>query len=342
MQVSRSNNFVATAIILSVIACFHLQLLIHHQVPLIVACKEAGIYAFCLAIVYWLQVNWLSFYLPKKNAYWVIPIWSLILAAITTIIIWYCLPVMQLNTPQYTVFFNNLIALRIFILWLLIMAAGLYQLMLQTRLLDAEIAKREQAILQVSNEAQLYKLRNQIQPHFLFNSLNSINALIGGNPVQARQMVVQLSDYLRASVTKHDTELITFKDELHYVELYLQIEQIRFGSRLQVKYNISTEAYSATLPALILQPLIENAIKYGLYNTIDDVVITITAQVVASKLQVSITNPTSTHAANKPPQGTGFGLQAINKRLQLIYNVHELLQIKNEPTIFTAVLYLPQ
>src|SRR5690606_27683378 len=111
---------------------------------------------------------------------------------------------------------------------------------------------------------ELYNLRQQLQPHFLFNSLNSIIALIGNQPDRAKEMVFQLSDFLRGTLRKDDQQLIPLAEEVDHLKLYLEIEKVRFGHRLEVKIEIPKEAMEKKLPAMIVQPLLENAIKYGL------------------------------------------------------------------------------
>ena len=119
----------------------------------------------------------------------------------------------------------------------------------------------------MAKESELFKLRQQLQPHFLFNSLNSINALIGNRPDEARKMVQQLSDFLRGTIKKEETQWVTLQEEMQYLQLYLDIEKVRFGNRLSTAIEIGEDVSEMTLPALILQPIVENAIKFGLYDT---------------------------------------------------------------------------
>ena len=116
----------------------------------------------------------------------------------------------------------------------------------------------------------------QLQPHFLFNSLNSINALIGFKPDEARKMIHQLSDFLRGTLKKDDDQLqVTLNDELQHLNLYLEIEKVRFGHRLQTEISCDERSGSAKLPSMLLQPIVENAIKFGLYDTTGEVVVSL-------------------------------------------------------------------
>ena len=125
----------------------------------------------------------------------------------------------------------------------------------------------------LTKEAELFKLRQQLQPHFLFNSLNSINALIGLRPEEARKMVQQLSDFLRGTIKKEETQWVNLEEELQYLQLYLDIEKVRFGNRLATETTVDDETLSMKMPSLLLQPIVENAIKFGLYDTTGDTII---------------------------------------------------------------------
>src|SRR5690606_25682288 len=130
-----------------------------------------------------------------------------------------------------------------------------------------EQEKRRTDAEKLARDAELYNLRQQIQPHFLFNSLNSIVALIGRQPERAKEMVFQLSDFLRGTLRKDDQQLIPLQEEMEHLQLYSEIEKVRFGHRLDIHIDVPEEALKASLPAMIVQPLLENAIKYGLYDT---------------------------------------------------------------------------
>ncbi len=191
----------------------------------------------------------------------------------------------------------------------------------------------------LAKEAELLKLRHQLQPHFLFNSLNSINALIVAEPKEARKMVQQLSAFLRGTINT-DHALIDFAKELEHVQLYLEIEKVRFGHRLMVNLTIDDSALPLKLPPLLLQPLMENAIKFGLYGTTEDVLIDVHAKYSGGFLEISISNPIDADVSTQ--QGTRFGLKAIMRRLYLIYGRDDLLTTHNSENTFVATLKVPQ
>src|SRR5690606_11170400 len=127
-----------------------------------------------------------------------------------------------------------------------------------------EYEKRKADAEKMAREAELYNLRQQLQPHFLFNSLNSIIALISNKPDQARKMVFQLSDFLRGTLHKDDQKLLNISEELEQLQLYLDIEKVRFGHRLNVDLNINEISTGSKLQPMIIHTLFVNTIKYGL------------------------------------------------------------------------------
>lgn len=188
-------------------------------------------------------------------------------------------------------------------------------------------------------DAELFKLRQQLQPHFLYNSLNSISALVMIAPDRAQEMIGKLSDFLRSSVKREAEDKITISEELAYIESYLAIESVRFGDRLQVKFEKNYDA-STTVPPFLFQPILENAIKFGLYSKTGAVQITISIISDGPMLSLTITNPFDPNL--QPPRGTGFGLEGVGRRLYLLYARTDLLEtIKGEDT-FTTILKIPQ
>ncbi len=194
---------------------------------------------------------------------------------------------------------------------------------------------------QLAREAELAQLRQQLQPHFLFNSLNSINALVVSQPELARRMIQQLSDFLRGTVKKDDRQVATLEEELHQLSLYLDIEKVRFGYRLNAEISADEATRKSSLPPLLLQPIVENAIKFGLYDTIGEITITIAATLEANELVIRVANPFDPNTA-QPRRGTGFGLNSIARRLYLIYFNNNLLQTHVDGSTFTTTIKIPQ
>jgi two-component system LytT family sensor kinase len=205
----------------------------------------------------------------------------------------------------------------------------------------AETDKQKSAIQQVSKEAELHKLRQQLQPHFLFNSLNSINALIGTTPVQARTMVQQLSAFLRSTLRKEDEQWITLDEELNTLHLYLEIEKVRFGNRLTAVIHTDDSCANAQIPPMLLQPVLENAIKFGLYDTLEAVAIQLHATVKNQYLEVVVENPFDAETSS-PQKGTGFGLTSVKRRLFLLFGRNDLMQTQTKENIFVTKILVPQ
>lgn len=193
----------------------------------------------------------------------------------------------------------------------------------------------------LAREAELFKLRQQLQPHFLFNSLNSINALIGSRPEEARKMVQQLSDFLRGTLKKEETQWVSLQEEVQYLQLYLDIEKVRFGNRLATQIEITDGARDLKLPALLLQPIVENAIKFGLYDTTGETIIRIYAGKDEGFLIIKVQNPYDPETA-APKQGTGFGLKSVQRRLYLLFARNDLLKTESKENIFTTIVKIPQ
>ena len=200
----------------------------------------------------------------------------------------------------------------------------------ETRKADAE---------KLAKDAELFKLRQQLQPHFLFNSLNSINALIGMKPDEARKMVQQLSDFLRGTMRKEENQFITFSEEIDYLKLYLEIEKVRFGYRLKTEMDIAEESLGWKIPALLVQPLMENAIKFGLYGTTGEVTIGLRARVVDKHLVVGVMNPFDPDM--QMPPGTGFGLNSVKRRLYLLFGRNDLVEINKSQNSFIVIFRIP-
>lgn len=235
-------------------------------------------------------------------------------------------------------FFNNpwditdkslLFHLIIFIALLILVSMGVLHYFVVTTNNQEQKLLMEQDALSLKNEAELFKLRQQLHPHFLFNSLNSINSLISTDAKQARAMLLKLSSFLRLSIRKEELKSISIQEEMESLELYLDIEKIRFGDRLEIIKDIPSALKDKFIPPFLLQPLLENAIKYGLYDTLDKVTISIILKETEYYYDFEITNPFDKNSVT--PKGTGFGLEAISRRLFLLYARNDLLKSEKSP-----------
>ena len=223
--------------------------------------------------------------------------------------------------------------------FLVISCMAMISMVWYTQIEQREIDARRADTERFLKDAELLKLRQQLQPHFLFNSLNSISALTGIAPDKARDMINQLSEFLRGTLKKDEKQLNTLKEEIQYLELYLDIEKVRFGHRLQTNILCDDDAQNLMLPAMILQPVVENAIKFGLYDTTGDVLIRIHAKKIDNVLEVIVQNPYDAETS-QPLKGTGFGLASIQRRLFLLFARNDLLKTEKENNQFITTMNL--
>ncbi|MFN0158695.1 MAG: sensor histidine kinase [Bacteroidota bacterium] len=202
---------------------------------------------------------------------------------------------------------------------------------------DAERRSLELRIL--AQSAELRTLRTQIHPHFLFNSLNSISALTSSDPAGARAMTLRLAGFLRTTLSLGAKDAITLPEEISLVNEYLAIERVRFGSRLQVECSIEPEIMENKLPPLLLQPLIENAIKHGIAHLIEGGTITIRATGGVNRMKIAITNPLD--ADTGPMPGAGLGIRNVKERLERLYGNDARIDIARDANSFTVELIIP-
>ena len=190
-----------------------------------------------------------------------------------------------------------------------------------------------------AREAELRALRAQLNPHFLFNSLNSINALVGTDPEAARRMCEGLGDFLRRTLALGSRDAVTLGEELALVERYLGIEQVRFGERLRVERAVDPDAATCRVPPLLLQPLVENAIKHGIQDVVEGGAIRIEARCENGLLRVVVENPVDADAPIR--RGEGVGLENVRRRLAVFGAREAHLATNRKGDRFRVTLTLP-
>ena len=324
----------------SLFSLIQLKLLQDLGINTSIAWVDSLVSSILLALFSFLIINNMRYYLPGKERYWYTFIISLAISGLWLLLVRIILWIWFRENIAYQQFLSQTSNIRYFISFLLIGCITMVSLLWFTQKDANEINERELETIQLAKDAELFKLRQQLQPHFLFNSLNSISALAGSKPEKARFMIQQLSDFLRGTLKNEGQEFIPLQEEIDYVQMYLEIEKVRFGHRLDTIVSISEEATKISLPSLILQPIIENAIKFGLYDTTESVTISIDVQTFPQGLRIMITNPydADTSIANK---GTGFGLSSIRRRLFLLYGRNDLIKTTATKTTFTCTLEIP-
>lgn len=188
-------------------------------------------------------------------------------------------------------------------------------------------------------EAELRALKSQINPHFIFNSLNSLRGLIDENPDRARQAVTQLANLLRYSLQSGQLETVPFEDELRTVNDYLALEQVRHEERLRVRLEIEPGVLGLSIPPMLLQTLVENAVKYGIAPRREGGEIAILARCERGQLRLQVTNPGTLAAGGG---STGVGLRNAAERLQLLFGAHATLDLREGPPgCVTAGVVIP-
>ncbi len=200
----------------------------------------------------------------------------------------------------------------------------------------------ERAVLNaqvLAREAELRALRAQIDPHFLFNALNSVSALTTADPAGARRMCVLLSDYLRASVKFGSQEHIRLSDELSLARQYLDIEQVRFGARLAVEITGDEAVAGCQVPPLLLQPLVENAVTHGIAHLLDGGTIRVAVTHADGLLTVLIENPADPDRSRRPK--SGFGLRNVRQRLDVHFGARARIDVKDTGDHFSARVMIP-
>jgi LytS/YehU family sensor histidine kinase len=223
------------------------------------------------------------------------------------------------------------------ILIYLLSVAVHYMLLASEQARQAEAHALEARLL--ARDAELKALKAQVNPHFLFNSLNSISALTSVDSARAREMCILLAEFLRMTLGLGTKNSIPLAEELSLLEHFLSIEKVRFGARLAVGESIEEASKKLQVPPLLLQPLIENAVTHGIANLPEGGMIRVTAQVSGSLLNIEIENTCDPEAASA--RRGGMGLENVRKRLEARYGREATLDAARHENHFRVKLSLP-
>jgi hypothetical protein len=242
------------------------------------------------------------------------------------------------NYPAYwEATFPYRIGTGVFIYGIIILS---YYLFISLSNLSEKNAK-EARLESLVKETELKMLRSQINPHFLFNSLNSISSLTVTDPEKARTMVVKLSEFMRYSLSGKDEQPVSLRSELENLRLYLDIEKVRFGDKLTTEENIGDDCFEVKIPVMLLQPLYENAVKHGVYESTKSVRIYTLAVITNGYLEITISNNYDQDQLPVKGRGTGTGLQNVSRRLELYYGKKGSFKTTMENGIYTVRIYIP-
>lgn len=291
-----------------------------------------------IACAGYVMISMMRFYHPGQSVRLGI---SIALAVLCVVAMRQIVQLIVVSDALYLSFVEKSIFIRGLYSWLMItLVSALSWLWFSVRE-QQEIENRKLATEKLAKEAELSRLRQQLQPHFLFNSLNSISALAGTRPEEARKMIQQLSDFLRGTLKKDDQQFVTLSEEIQHLQLYLDIEKVRFGHRLRTNIKHDEVSLTMKLPSLLLQPVVENAIKFGLYGTIGETTIWISIKAENNYLSIIVENPFDP-AGSEQKKGTGFGLDSVQRRLYLLYARNDLLTTGQKENVFTTSIKIPQ
>lgn len=288
-----------------------------------------------------LMVNNMRYYLPQreKTGYTIIlaVVIALLNVATAPLLFKYLLASENYDTWRQDYF----LGIRFVECFFIATSLGLWALLWYSRQEQQQLVQHRAETARQARDAELFMLRQHLQPHFLFNSLNSISALVVTQPEAARNMIQQLSDFLRGTIKTNEKSWQTLQDEMKVISLYLDIEKIRFGYRLSSSIALEEESRKLLLPSLCLQPLVENAIKHGLYNNTGNIWLKICSSVFERQLVVRVSNPFDPTLPSIT-KGTGFGLESIRRRLYLLTGRSDLVNIDKSGNIFTVSIKIPQ
>jgi hypothetical protein len=202
--------------------------------------------------------------------------------------------------------------------------------------LKLDLAKSQRA----ETHARLDALRYQINPHFLFNTLTSIDALSRSAPTRIPELVGKLATFLRLRLLDSDDGLATLRQEVETLRAYLEIEQLRFGDSLKARFRIAPETLNVMVPELILQPLVENVVKYG-FDEDCDVEVIIESMMIQNRLRICISNPGELKSGTGKESSLGIGIENTRARLKLFYGEQASFSLTEDQGLVTATIELP-
>lgn len=312
--------------------------------PLIICIADGVVSNLSIAIacfVYWYVVKFIS---PQRQGMTETLVAHLIGVGFSVIILTHfsghALKMLFEADINYHQFYQSSILFRV-LLGMLYFATTilLYYLLLYIENIN-EQEKKEAALQDLLKQTSLDMLMFQINPHFLFNSLNSIGALTITSPSLARDMVIKLADFFRASLNKENNEMQTLQEELAQMNLYLDIEKVRFENRLVIENSIDEACYGLLVPRMILQPLYENAIKYGVYEELGKTTIKTDCACSEDALTITISNGAGAEMSHR--KGNGLGINNVKERLKLIYGMDHLVKVNHSNEVFTVTLTIPR
>jgi len=294
-----------------------------------------------LGLLAWYPTRYIPF--QRHN-----PIYSIvahIVAGLIVLGIWILFSYLILSSffslsGEYMQFLNRTLAWRSIVGGLVYLVLVLIYYLVSNSQKLQERMQQEERLKSLVRDTELNLLKSQINPHFLFNSLNSISSLTMSNPAEARDMIIRLSDFLRYSLKHRENEYVPLDEELGRMKDYLAIEKIRFGEKLQYEFDIHEMCQDFPVPTMIFQPLFENAIRHSVYESVDPVKVSFECVPEQGSMKVVITNDYDPDVPSR--KGTGVGLENVRQRIQLAYQGKGSVSWSGEGGLFTVTIFIPR
>lgn len=315
---------------------------LHFSIPVVItdALLSSFLFGF-MGLLAWYPTRYIPF---QRNS----PFYSIMAHVVAGIVVmgsWVLLTLAILNAvfsqqADYIEFLNQTIAWRSMLGGLIYLVLVLIYYLVSNSQKLQERSQQEERLKGLVRDAELNMLKAQINPHFLFNSLNSIASLTMSNPDEAREMIIRLSDFLRYSLKHRENEYVPLGEELGRMKDYLAIEKIRFGEKLLYDFDIDEACEKFPVPTMIFQPLFENAIRHSVYESVDPVSIKFSCMPDQGHMKAVITNDYDLGTPSS--KGTGVGLQNVRQRIALAYREKGSVQWSGNEGVFTVTILFPR
>ena len=276
------------------------------------------------------------------------PLYSILAHVVAGIVVmgsWVLISIGMLNAffstqTDYIEFLNQTVTWRAMLGGLIYLVLVLIYYLVSNSQKLQERSQQEEKLKGLVRDAELNMLKSQINPHFLFNSLNSIASLTMTNPDEAREMIIRLSDFLRYSLKHRENEYVPLGEELGRMKDYMAIEKVRFGEKLLYEFKINGECEKFPVPTMIFQPLFENAIRHSVYESVDPICVKFSCMREQEHMKAVISNDYDPAVPSR--KGTGVGLQNVRQRIALAYKENGSVQWTGKDGIFTVTILFPR
>lgn len=237
------------------------------------------------------------------------------------------------------VFYTSLLWRSLLFIPVYLIIVTMYYLLSSMQIMNDQELQRANLEMLIK-EAELNALKSQINPHFLFNSLNSAAALTISNSEAAREMIVKISEFFRFNLLAGKKQFVSLRQEIEQSLLYLEIEKGRFGDKMLVNCDLPTDFEDIMLPSLILQPIVENCVKHGVYESTSTVNIDFQFNLEDGFLKIKIVNGIE-QGSGRSKKGTGTGLKNIAERLKLTYASENMVEVEKTNIDYSVTIRIP-